>query len=366
MSVANIVINPRLQSIDDVINLASQIKDILQTEIEELYLDFQVLGWIQPFAMLFLSKYITDCVIKHTNVKFFFKNLFHQTYAAHMGFFQNCKVDYGKLPGEASGGKNYLPITVIKRSDLEMEARALLEVNTQKIIENHSKRLASALTQQDSGNLVYALTFSLREIIRNVFEHSESDSCSYCAQFWPRRNLVEIALIDSGIGIRKSLSKNPLLEINSDKDAITQCLLPGISGKSFGQPSRKSSVDERDYEESVWENSGFGLYMVSRLCRNGGNFFIASKSAAVHLSENQKKKIYSIDIDGTALRMIMRVDKLGKVSDLLPIYASEGEKIASKLHKGRFVPASVASKMLASDWQYPEEQHDLGDHVVSV
>ena len=71
-------------------------------------------------------------------------------------------------------------------------------------------------------------------------------------------NTVEIAIIDRGVGLRPTLSRNPHLTIASDHDAIMYALSPGISGKFY--------EGVRIDRNNPYQNSGFGLYMNCRLC----------------------------------------------------------------------------------------------------
>ncbi len=47
------------------------------------------------------------------------------------------------------------------------------------------------------------------------------------------KKLVELAVLDTGTGIMKGLSSNPYLvdKINTESDALSLALLPGVSGK---------------------------------------------------------------------------------------------------------------------------------------
>jgi hypothetical protein len=96
------------------------------------------------------------------------------------------------------------------------------------------------------------LSYSLRELMRNVFEHSETDSLYYCAQYWPKSSKVEVAVADFGIGIRRALSRNPNFRFDSDKEAREYSLLPSVSGATH-----------RERSSGTWFNSGYGLYMTN-------------------------------------------------------------------------------------------------------
>ncbi len=99
----------------------------------------------------------------------------------------------------------------------------------------------------------------------------------------PHKKQAEIGILDVGVGIRNSLSKNPHLTLESDRDALNLALMPGISGKMF------KGVVRNAYDYDPWQNSGYGLYAVSRLCGLGGKFLIGSGDAALSLKPEEKK-----------------------------------------------------------------------------
>lgn len=307
---------------------------------DEYIFDFERVDWIQPFAMLFLSSEIQRCRDGLPECHFTITQYKHMTYASHMGFFQAFRVEFGKAPGQASGSLSYIPITLFNCEQLrEQAAENFQEVG--ETIESKSAELASVLAQEDSGILVDTLTYSFKEIMRNVVEHSESVQFGICAQYWPSKHTVEVGLIDRGIGIRNSLSQNPHLSIASDRDALKLALMPGISGKVY-KGSRKRTKNH-------WANSGFGLYMTNRLCRNGGNFLIASGDSGL-LLKGDKKEYVDVSFRGTALRMSLRTDLLTELYASLERFRKEGFKIAKKFGLGASLTASTASQMLSRDF----------------
>lgn len=70
-------------------------------------------------------------------------------------------------------------------------------------------RLAYLITRQTRGDLFYTVKYCLREILRNVAEHSQSDHFLVMAQYWPEKCQVEIAVLDRGIGLRAVFVRKP-------------------------------------------------------------------------------------------------------------------------------------------------------------
>ncbi len=337
----NIVIEiPGVWNLDTVVDFAQSLHNV--ENANGYIFDFARMVWVEPFGMLFLSNSISEFKRKRQGGEFFAINFSHHTYAAHMGFFRAFDLEFGKRPGEARGNVNYIPVTSLNTSSLKKEAIDNLE-HVGETIERRSRRLATVLTRQNQGDLVEAITYSFREIIRNTIEHSHSENVSYCAQYWPSSHQVEVCVMDTGIGVRKSLAENPLYaSIESDREALLKSLLPGVSSRV------RPGVRRRD--DDVWANLGYGLYMTSRLCRTGGSFFICSGDKGLFL-KGENKRYYETNLRGTVLRLVLDTDEIGSLSKHLKRFSEEGTKIAAKLSGLNEISASSASLMLSRDFK---------------
>lgn len=197
------------------------------------------------------------------------------------------------------------------------------------------------LSRKNSGDLYDTLVYSFREIMRNVVEHSNAEQFAFCAQYWPTYSKVEAAIIDRGDGLTRTLKRNPNLDIESDHDSLNFALMPGISGRAFkGAPKQRGN----------WANSGYGLYMTSRLARQGGSFFIASGETGMYLSE-EKRRHLETPFQGVALNLSFNVDRLSELKSSLSRFRDEAAEIAGKYKYGKNLKASVASVMLRRDFK---------------
>jgi hypothetical protein len=326
----------------------AQINDSRPIEV-----DFSGVGSVEPFAMLMVSSELQRAAARNKVDSFTCINHERMTYAGHMGFFKAFGYDFGKAPGEAKGGLRYLPVTILDCQALRDEANASgTEVG--EIIEGNSKRLSAILCGENSGDIHDTLSYSLREIMRNVVEHSEANQIGMCAQFWPTKHKVEVAIFDRGVGLRATLSKNPHLGIESHKHALNYALMPAVSGKAF----KGSRVKQKGH----WANSGFGLYMTSRICRNGGSFFIASGDTGMMLTKAKEGKSYvPCSYDGTAVRLIIKTDQIQSLTDSLKQYREDGYRIQSEYREIVSINPSAASLMLSEDFDL-----SVWDKIASV
>lgn len=318
-------------------------------EIEEccgegqVVIDFSNMGRIEPFAMVYVAKFIRDFNRRNKDTNVTCRGHQSKDYAANMAFFRAFGLKHGREPNCVDGNDRFVPFTILRIQTIVDEATEEWEAE-QEVIERRSAHLAEILAQQNSGNLVDALTFSIREIMRNVFEHSKSRRIEYCAQYWPCYSKVEIAIIDHGMGLKASLEGNPHVQIENHSDAIQQALMPAISSKNY----KGAIIDTND----PWHNSGFGLYMINRICRLGGSFLICTGDHGIELNEGGKEHIDLPHIcSGTAVRMVLNTSKLTKLSSMLAKFRDDGYEIAKQIKGVGMYEASAASQMLSRDFE---------------
>ena len=274
---------------------------------DEILFDFKNLNRIDPFSLLFVSSEIQRCRHYLEDVKFKAINFEHCTYAAHMGFFQAFGLKHGKMPGEAKGGPTYIPIKIYDTDLIRQEAKNLM-INPAELLESEAKKIADVLTRHDNGNTNSVLTYCIREIFRNVIEHSQAEQFGFCAQYRPSLNRVSFAIIDRGIGLKESLKNNPNLTLFDDKEAIRPSLKPAVSGKVYAGQKRKPKGE--------WANSGYGLFMTSNICKKGGGFYIASGSTGYYLSEKNEKYLET-PFEGTAVNLAINTTRIGELNAML-------------------------------------------------
>lgn len=325
---------------DQVLRLA---KEVSEMQIQEPVTVNANMRWVRPFGLLYTVSILKELRKKNPTIPFYMHvgDTNAVNYAAHMGFFKSVSmsISYGKEPGEAEGNSYYLPITQISTNHLQQEAVkqgnywALGDV-----IECEAKRLASILSQGNK-EVAQLLAYIIREIIRNTPEHAETDTVWMCGQYW-RDGAAEIAIMDEGIGILKSLQKNRIHRqyVVDDEVALQSCVKAGIS-QAF-DPSQKNKSNDQ------WSNSGYGLYVVSQLCSNlSGSFCIASGEKYVHVGKNGKTRIGDTHIQGTAVKMTISVNQLKNAKEVIQKVAMEGQQQAKTIRYA-FKHASTPSKGL--------------------
>lgn len=244
------------------------------------------------------------------------------SYLRYVGFFTFIGIDVGNNPNEARGSASYLPITTINKTELQDSG-----LRIQEVIENKSRQLSSIIFRgiRDASRSD-VLTFCLRETIRNVFEHAETDQCIAMAQRWGGK--TEIAIVDEGRGLLASLSESH--HIPDDRTAISEAIKPGIS--------RITEPENSDR----WQNSGFGLYVVSELGKRYGSFTIASDNNALFIG-NGPDYWASVPVSGTAVKLNLTIQDPDYFGNILQAIVNEGEELAGSIPGARKKASQMSS-----------------------
>jgi anti-sigma regulatory factor (Ser/Thr protein kinase) len=209
------------------------------------------------------------------------------SYISHLGFFDYILMGEGNPLGAARGTNTYLPITRIQKPNFNSSTQSVDEWYAQIMgVVRGLARIVSGTIEDTEENRLY--NYALREIIRNVFEHSGASECYVCGQRW-YNGKVEIAVIDEGVGISNSLQKS--YPLNNDIDALNMAIKPGVSSTT--------NINEH---ENIYDNSGFGLYVLSQLSSSFGWYVLGSGNARIVGHKNQKSE-EALNFSGTYFGM---------------------------------------------------------------
>ena len=180
---------------------------------------------------------------------------------------------------EARMGKNYTPISILKRSaDTERERlESLFQEMIYKIL-GATEGTRSAIYQPIS------------ELVTNIFEHSKSDEGFVFSQFYPNKNYLDICIIDCGRGLPGSYKEEKGLSL-SDGEALIE-VMNGHSTKAN-------------------KERGFGVRTSKDVvCRGlGGEFIMLSGSAVVISNEKEEKMVNLPDFSWHGVVIAYRIPK---------------------------------------------------------
>ena len=325
-----------IQNLDEhtAINLSKELNEINIKSEGKCIFNFSDNISCSPFGMLLIENTIKN--IRQDNLDTIFtarvnKEAESIKYAGHMGFFKSISEDIniGKLPGEAMGNSNYIPITKIDFVNYRKNS-FFAYMEPLRYIEYESRNLAKVLAQNNK-ELEELFTYLIRETIRNSQEHGKVNLAWVCAQNWKNRNMAEIAILDNGIGYKNSLDKRYGSKIDNDETAIRYALKPGIT----------ESYTNKFVQED--ENSGFGLYVASEVCDAlNGSFSILSGQTMLRKGNGSTSIIQGYH-KGSAIKMSIDTSKKFKYSNLISEIVNKGEQEiknlekASELSRGKFI-----------------------------
>ncbi|MER9971190.1 ATP-binding protein [Mesorhizobium sp. M0060] len=233
-------------------------------------------------------------------------------YAGHAGFFDALGLKWGRGTGEAPGTSTFLPVS--RRKIKDIFANQPLFRPAGDIIQADAESMSAILAQGSEGVLFDTLSYAIREIIRNVVEHSRAQEFLIAAQCWVASGTAEIAIADSGIGIAAGLSSNGKYSPRDDEDALLLAIRPGVSGAIISRHS-----------DNAWANSGYGLYMAQGLADGKQGFVLASGTAAITSGDNDQA-ILTGSVKGTCVVLRLRAGDIGLDTRLANLIASGAGK----------------------------------------
>lgn len=302
-------------------------------DADSLSINISELKFVYPFSTLFLLSAIWSAVdyrksknLLPTQITYNKGNL-SNTYLGYFGFFKQLGIDFGNKVCSQQGS-TFIPISEIKFKTIENESIER-KIPIQEIIQERAESLIKIILphtkyENEEDQL---LSYSLREIIRNCFEHGSARSCYIMGQRWSN-GYAELAILDRGIGIKNALQKK--FSIKDNKTALNLAISPGISS---------GNINSQDY----YANSGFGLYITSELCKRYGVFVLCSSDGMLTINRDGSPSYVETPPLGTIVRLRMNINNGEYFPNVKQLIIQEGEKIAT-MATGSDIKASKASK----------------------
>jgi anti-sigma regulatory factor (Ser/Thr protein kinase) len=201
---------------------------ILRTFIRSDRIDLQGVSFIDPYGMVGLLEIGELCMREDVKKTVLLpRSPEVLSYLSRMDFFSHARRYFVLEPmrqTETPGGQEsdvLLEITPIERANDIHYIVGKVEERAETILAKHLRYDAKAM----SGFVV-----ALSEICQNIVEHSENRGFVGIQRYrYPSlgKNIVKIAVMDAGIGFRRSLSGR--FKLAGDMEAIEKALLQGAS-----------------------------------------------------------------------------------------------------------------------------------------
>ena len=315
--------------------------------------DFSHMHGFGPLSLLVAGTAIRQYMERYPAVRFSIAGIDagEGERAGAMGFFRYAvpSSGMGSAPGGAAGGPGCIPITRIDAGALQQagyEQGRYMALGD--ILEKESGRLTGMLAG-GNGELHKLLTYLMREMLRNTPEHAQTSQMWVCGQYCPSGAAAEIAVMDEGIGLYRSLTRNPSHRayITDPAAALRWAVKAGIS-RAFGPAAGQRSRDE-------WANSGFGLYMASTICRDLGGSFCIISSGRYLCIDSRGVQTGETSFSGTAVGLRVPAAQLHDAQGLISAAARKGEAEARTI-RNAFKKASVPSKGLMTQLEMADDR----------
>jgi hypothetical protein len=134
-----------------------------------------------------------------------------------------------------------------------------------------SKEIAGVLT--DDPDARRFLEYLVDELLENALHHGEWERGALVgAQFFPKSQRAQLVIADCGQGVRRHLSWNPDLSVESDQAALDLALRPWVTG----------TAGQSRLNRAVYGHVGCGLPMAAGLVTETDGVLLLASGAAGH------------------------------------------------------------------------------------
>lgn len=256
-----------IEQIKESLRILSEIKEIFSKR-KEFTLDFSEVNWILPCSAILISGKLNEVKTQGAQINYIKpKNNVVQDYLSKIGF-----------PfGSEAEGDTFVPISHFQDNPSDKNQ---IEKETLDLFYKISSKIPISFGHN-------AIPHILSELSDNIDQHSEFTFASLMAQYFPRKEYLDLAVLDNGVSIPFIFEKNNK-EFKKDSDAIMKAV--------SGEISTKKDQGLR----------GFGLKSCKNLSIEGfnGELHIISRKGAIIFKPDEKPKIYDFKnevLEGTLI-----------------------------------------------------------------
>jgi len=291
---------------------------LIRSAKDEIVLDASGLQFIDPLGMATLRSLFEQLAFKSITMHFLSSAL--TSYLARMDFFKDLDiegVDLSRIGNRHDRGASLFELTkVTEHRQAETVASKLAVALSGRL--THSD--PNAPVRDDTGRNEFAsycgpIEYALKELLENSLTHARREGHGTAAvwvacQFYPRKDLVRLAIVDNGCGFLATLRPHPELFDKTHRGAIEAALRPRIScnrgamAKVFGS-----------------ENQGIGLTTTAKIAEFADGSVLVASGDAMHHTGTKTSTIIGGNIwDGVSVSFQCKRRRLPEVSiaDLLP------------------------------------------------
>lgn len=248
----NLIHFKNIWSIREFIPQISFLNELKRGETTYIQFDFDA-DVIMPEYLVIIISAINDARLRGVNVLYpdydkratklneiYKNNKSRNSYASRMNFFKLLGIKYNEYYVRRNPNDNFIEITKMDISTDSYHNDIALVNKIMKIFDKHIEL---------DNTVLRVLNFCLWELIDNINNHSNSESYTIVAQYYPSQEAIRLCLIDNGIGVYKALTETEGTKYSyfTPKEALTKCTDASITdgkGAGFGLYSFKKFVEE--------------------------------------------------------------------------------------------------------------------------
>lgn len=304
---------PRKFDLKSSLKLCIQLDKI--KEDKEYLFDYSGIKSVEPFALLLISSKVREFYEKHKKSRILVKGCSDMPYAYTMGYFKSINEKFSNEP-ESNTDDIFYPITEITKKSIIKGSNEKYSGDVMEYVREDVIDPIIDILKCPSTKICDTLKKLLSISIDNILKHSYSEKFFVAAQMWKERDLIEFAIIDEGIGIRKSLGENSKISLYNKKDALKLAIWPGVT---------KDNKKKTFFRRNVKNSDGLGLYITSNVFATLGDYCLCSNDLCLVRKDNL---IYFDNtlFNGTAVRMRIKISNLENIIKVYNEVAMKGKE----------------------------------------
>lgn len=266
--------------------LTKQFSKIDISQDLDITLEFECIGFVKAEVYLLIVSFVNEmrCNDRIVNITLLNENECSSiNYASRIDFFKQLNIDYNERIKRHNVSGNLIPITNIGLGVMDLSGEIL------NVFKKDFK-----MSDED----VFQLSLIINEMFCNTTLHSKSKSGAYLyCQKYIALNELEFILVDSGIGIKSSLQKNPIYANISNGEAVSKSI---------------------EFEVTCGEGRGHGLYFASEfVLRNNGEMYLLSGDNRLIVKNKAVNNITNDNWNGVYLKFLFKFDSVISLRELM-------------------------------------------------
>lgn len=283
---------------------------ILSSDEKNIECDASELNFIDPLGLCMLSA--TCFKISSLDKTIIIHNLSDtlQSYCSRMDLFKDCKEN---IAVENNRNDRRDSLVEIKRLDDQRGIDALSSSIANAIVGTMPDIDTDGEPDEMTGykpheHLTTPIQYIFSELLQNALTHGRRSGFSdtnvwVAAQFFPKKNIIRLAVVDNGCGYLNTLHKHHNLVSNDDEGAIRTALKPKTSCNN----------DVGLMGDSI--NQGIGLTVVHDMTLEAdGRISIFTGNSTIRIQKNREFVHKTTDWQGASISIEMNRDALKALS----------------------------------------------------